>query len=210
MAIAPFRMACGSLGRIGTSRALTLEEHTGKTSTRPLRWIMQVIPLSYTSGRCSRFRGRLMSSPGPRAKSALRILAVFFGAALLAYLIERAGPAMLLQNTRTIGWGMLFVIVLAGISHIVKTWAWRLALLGEAKKVSFRSRAGHAPAKHKNHWLGNAFRHRPGRYFTHRKNLGVAARAPRRSEESFVLAHSCSAPHIGSDRTIWLRRAGFR
>ena len=78
-----------------------------------------------------------MSSPGPRAKSALRILAVFIGAALLAYLIERAGPAMLLQNARTVGWGMLVVIALAGVSHIVKTWAWRLALLGEAKKVSF-------------------------------------------------------------------------
>jgi uncharacterized protein (TIRG00374 family) len=34
-------------------------------------------------------------------------------------------------------WGMLVVIALAGVSHIVKTWAWRLALLGEAKKVSF-------------------------------------------------------------------------
>jgi uncharacterized membrane protein YbhN (UPF0104 family) len=62
---------------------------------------------------------------------------VFIGAALLAYLIERAGPAMLLQNARTVGWGMLVVIALAGVSHIVKTWAWRLALLGEAKKVSF-------------------------------------------------------------------------
>ena len=78
-----------------------------------------------------------MSSPGPRAKSALRILAVLIGATLLVYLIERAGPAMLLQNARTIGWGMLVVIALAGVAHIVKTWAWRLALLGEAKKVSF-------------------------------------------------------------------------
>lgn len=78
-----------------------------------------------------------MSSPGPRANPALRILAVLIGAALLAYLIERAGPARLLQNARTIAWGMLVVIALAGVSHIVKTWAWRLALLGEAKKVSF-------------------------------------------------------------------------
>ena len=78
-----------------------------------------------------------MSSPGPRANSALRILAVLIGAALLAFLIEKAGPARLLQNARTIAWGMLAVIALAGVSHIVKTWAWRLALLGEAKKVSF-------------------------------------------------------------------------
>jgi uncharacterized membrane protein YbhN (UPF0104 family) len=62
---------------------------------------------------------------------------VLIGAALLVYLIEQADPAKLLQNARTIVWGMLLVIALAGISHIVKTWAWRLALLGEAKKVSF-------------------------------------------------------------------------
>jgi uncharacterized membrane protein YbhN (UPF0104 family) len=62
---------------------------------------------------------------------------VLIGAALLVYLIEQADPARLLQNARTIVWGMLLVIALAGISHIVKTWAWRLALLGEAKKVSF-------------------------------------------------------------------------
>jgi len=62
---------------------------------------------------------------------------VLIGAALLVYLIEQAGPTRLLQNARTIAWGMLVVIALAGISHIVKTWAWRLALLGEAKKVSF-------------------------------------------------------------------------
>jgi uncharacterized membrane protein YbhN (UPF0104 family) len=78
-----------------------------------------------------------MSSPGPRAKSVLRFLAVLIGASLLAVLIHRAGPARLLQNARTMAWGMLAVIALAGVSHIVKTWAWRLALLGEAKKVSF-------------------------------------------------------------------------
>jgi len=32
---------------------------------------------------------------------------------------------------------MFIVIALAGLSHVVKTWAWRLALRGEAKKVSF-------------------------------------------------------------------------
>ncbi len=78
-----------------------------------------------------------MPSLGSRANSALRILAVLIGAALLAYLVERAGPGTLLQIARKIAWGMFVVIALAGICHLVKTWAWRLALLGEAKKVSF-------------------------------------------------------------------------
>jgi len=78
-----------------------------------------------------------MSSPRPRAKPALRVLAVLIGVSLLAFLIQRAGPAKLLENARTIGWGMLGIIALAGVSHILKTWAWRLVLLDEAKKVSF-------------------------------------------------------------------------
>jgi len=78
-----------------------------------------------------------MPSAGPKSKPALQVLAVLLGAALLAYLVERAGPGKLLQNAKTIAWGMLLVIALAGFAHIVKTWAWRLALLGESKKISF-------------------------------------------------------------------------
>ena len=78
-----------------------------------------------------------MPSLPPRAKSFFRLLAVILGATLLAYLVERAGPGKLLANAKTIGWGMLVVIALAGVSHIIKTWAWRLAMPGEAHKVSF-------------------------------------------------------------------------
>jgi uncharacterized protein (TIRG00374 family) len=67
----------------------------------------------------------------------LRILAVLLGAALLAYLVERAGSADLLQNAKKIGWGMLAVLALAGVAHMVKTLAWRFVLLDEANKVSF-------------------------------------------------------------------------
>src|SRR5208282_1769537 len=137
MAIALFRMACGPWGRAGLSRALTLEEHTGKTLTRRLRSITRGIPLSYTPGRCARQRGRVMPSRGRKSAPVLQIVAVLLGVSLLAYLVERAGPGRLLQNARNMAWGMLLVIALAGFAHIVKTWAWRLALLGDAKKISF-------------------------------------------------------------------------
>jgi uncharacterized protein (TIRG00374 family) len=78
-----------------------------------------------------------MPSPERKSTSALRILAVLLGVSLLACLVEQAGPGRLLQNAKTIGWGMFLVIALAGFAHIVKTWAWRLALLGEAKRISF-------------------------------------------------------------------------
>jgi uncharacterized protein (TIRG00374 family) len=37
----------------------------------------------------------------------------------------------------TLGWGLGLVIALGGISHVVKTWAWRLTLLDEKHQVSF-------------------------------------------------------------------------
>ena len=78
-----------------------------------------------------------MPSSRRNSKTALQILAGLLGAALLVYLVKRAGPGILLQNARNIGWGMILVITVAGFAHIVKTWAWRLALRGDAKRISF-------------------------------------------------------------------------
>ncbi len=72
-----------------------------------------------------------------KSRPTLQVLAVLLGAVLLVYLVERAGPSVLLQNARSLAWGMLLVIALAGCVHIIKTWAWRLALLGDAKSISF-------------------------------------------------------------------------
>ena len=77
-----------------------------------------------------------MPSSRQKSKSALRVLAVLIGVALLAYLVEKAGLANLLQNAKTIGWGMLAVLALAGVAHMVKTFAWRFVLLDEANKIS--------------------------------------------------------------------------
>lgn len=54
------------------------------------------------------------------------------GAALLVYLILHAGPRALLENVKLVGWGLLPVIALGGVSHVVKAWAWRLTLPREA------------------------------------------------------------------------------
>ena len=67
----------------------------------------------------------------------LRIPAALLGAALLSYLIYRAGPGRLFRDAKTIGWGMLAILAVTGFAHIVRTWAWRLALRGEAKQVPF-------------------------------------------------------------------------
>ena len=64
-------------------------------------------------------------------------LFALLGFALLIYLVVHTGPKMLLQQAKLMGWGLGFVIALGGISHLVKTSAWRLALPGEARKTSF-------------------------------------------------------------------------
>jgi phosphatidylglycerophosphate synthase len=83
-----------------------------------------------------------MPNPERRKKRPLHILAALLGTGLLVYLVVRAGSDALVENARTIGWGILLVLGLAGISHVVKTWAWRLTLAGDFKKVSFSRALG--------------------------------------------------------------------
>jgi phosphatidylglycerophosphate synthase len=62
----------------------------------------------------------------------LRYVFGVIGAALLVLLVVHAGPQALLENAKTIGWGLALVIALGGLSHLVKAWAWRLTLPSEA------------------------------------------------------------------------------
>lgn len=66
----------------------------------------------------------------------VRSLAAACGVGLLAYLIYRIGPATLLKQVAAVGAGIWVVLLLAGFSHLVKTWAWRLTLPRHARCVS--------------------------------------------------------------------------
>ncbi len=83
-----------------------------------------------------------MSKMLSRARPGLRLLAVLGGVALLGYLVWHAGPAALWLNLIRLGWGFTAVIALAGISHLVRTWAWRLTLGTERHKISFPNLVG--------------------------------------------------------------------
>jgi len=79
------------------------------------------------------------------AENSRRIVGYLFallGLALLVYLVVHTGPKLLLQQAKLMGWGLGFVIALGGISHLVKTCAWRLALPGEARRISFAKMFG--------------------------------------------------------------------
>lgn len=67
----------------------------------------------------------------------LRFAAVVFGVALLAFLMRRTGLHMIVQQAKTVGWGMALIIALGGISHLIKTCSWRLTFLCDLRQVSF-------------------------------------------------------------------------
>src|SRR6266481_2911605 len=111
--------------------------HTGRTLTppRPL-----LTPKASSSETCTKTRSRTgspMSKIFQKAQLPLRLLAIATSALLFAYLVWRAGPSNLLENFRTLGWGLITVLALAGVSHLAKTWAWRLTLGDDKHKISF-------------------------------------------------------------------------
>jgi phosphatidylglycerophosphate synthase len=67
----------------------------------------------------------------------LRGITPVLGIGLLGYLLTTAKLGFVATHAKTIGWGMLLVIAMGGISHLLKTFAWRLTLRREARSVSF-------------------------------------------------------------------------
>ena len=78
----------------------------------------------------------------PKARLPLRVLAVAVSIGLFAFLVWQAGPSKLRGNIVTLGWGFTLVIALAGVSHLAKTWAWRLTLGEDQHKISFARMLG--------------------------------------------------------------------
>jgi uncharacterized protein (TIRG00374 family) len=44
---------------------------------------------------------------------------------------------MIVRQAKAVGWGMAVIIALGGISHLVKTWSWRLTFLCDLRQLSF-------------------------------------------------------------------------
>jgi phosphatidylglycerophosphate synthase len=78
-----------------------------------------------------------MSKPKVRVGLALRTVATLLGLALLIYLIRRVGSETLIQSFSALGWGLLLIVALGGVSQLLKTWAWKLTLAGRNARVSF-------------------------------------------------------------------------
>jgi phosphatidylglycerophosphate synthase len=73
----------------------------------------------------------------PKARHPLRILVALMCFVLFAYLIWQAGPSKLWENVVKLGLGFMWVLALAGVSHVARAWAWRLTLDDHKHKTSF-------------------------------------------------------------------------
>lgn len=65
-----------------------------------------------------------------------RVLAMLMGIALLAWLIVRTGTGTIIGHVRAVGWGMVLILALGGISHLLRSWAWRLTFRSDIGGIS--------------------------------------------------------------------------
>jgi phosphatidylglycerophosphate synthase len=77
-----------------------------------------------------------------KAQLPLRLIAIAMSAGFFFFLIWRAGPSKLWKSLAELSWGIIFVLALAGVSHLARTWAWRLTLGDEQHKISFSRLVG--------------------------------------------------------------------
>jgi phosphatidylglycerophosphate synthase len=73
----------------------------------------------------------------PSAQRPLRYFLALGGTGLFAYLVWRAGPQELWLQLVKLGWRFTFVLAVAGVSHVAKTWAWQMMLGEDRNKPSF-------------------------------------------------------------------------
>jgi len=72
--------------------------------------------------QAERFRFRKLARA---ARMAFRFLTPLLGFGLLGYLVLRTGPQIIWNQVNAVGFGLVFIIILGGVSHSIKTCAWR-------------------------------------------------------------------------------------
>jgi hypothetical protein len=66
-----------------------------------------------------------------------RFLTPLLSFALLAYLVLRTGPQLVWDQVHEVGFGLALIIILGGVSHSIKTWAWRRTYTCDIKGLSW-------------------------------------------------------------------------
>ena len=72
----------------------------------------------------------------------LRFFAGLVGIGLLGYLVFRTGPGVVWKQVQTVGWGLALIIIIGGVSQLIKTWAWRQTFTSDINGLSWRRSFG--------------------------------------------------------------------
>jgi Lysylphosphatidylglycerol synthase TM region len=78
-----------------------------------------------------------------KPREALHCFVPVSGIFLLAWLVLRTGTATLFQQIKIFGWsGLGLILLLGGLSHLLKTWSWRLSFQCDIRSISFARTLG--------------------------------------------------------------------
>lgn len=83
-----------------------------------------------------------MSKLDHTTKATLRFFPAVLGLGLLAYVVLRTGPQLIWNQVQAVGLGLALIIALGGVSHLLKTWAWRLTFTCDITRLSWRHSFG--------------------------------------------------------------------
>src|SRR6267378_2275504 len=136
------RTVCANLRVSRNCEPLISTTHTGRTSTAPKHWLTPKASLMWTFLKTRSRRGWSMLRIPSKARLPVRLIAIAMSAGFFLYLIWRSGPSKLWKSLSELGWGIILVIALAGVSHLARTWGWRLTLGDDQHKISFSRLVG--------------------------------------------------------------------
>lgn len=72
----------------------------------------------------------------------LRVFAALLGPGLLVYLVFRAGPVFVWEQVQVVGWGFALIVILGGLSQLIRTCAWRQTITYDIRGLSWSRSIG--------------------------------------------------------------------
>src|ERR1700687_4101382 len=75
-------------------------------------------------------------------RSFFRSFVLILGVSLLGYMVFRAGPGAVWKQVQAVGWGLALIIILGGLSQLIKTWAWRQTFACDISALSWSRSLG--------------------------------------------------------------------
>jgi uncharacterized protein (TIRG00374 family) len=71
-----------------------------------------------------------------------RSFVLVLGVSLLGYMLHRAGPGAVWKQVQAVGWSLVLIIILGGLSQLIKTCAWRQTFACDISALSWSRSLG--------------------------------------------------------------------